>query len=148
MARVAAAAASASSELAALRAEHDGRLRDMRDARAGSRGAEARLASLQELASSHADFGDAARVVLAQANGPSASAARWPTISTWIGATSAPSKPASAICCSTSSSNGHEQAAAGLSLVRGGDAGRCGFVVLEPAPDGRRRAGGAARRRA
>ena len=48
------------------------------------------------------------------------------------GATSARSKPASAICSSTSSFATHEQAAAGLRLAEAHNAGRVGFLVAEP----------------
>jgi len=54
------------------------------------------------LEAARAGYGDAPRAVLAQANARSTSRARLPTISKWSRGTSEPSKPASAICCSTS----------------------------------------------
>ena len=57
------------SELATARGEHEWRARDVRTREQELAGIEARLASLEELAASRAEFGDAARMVLVQANG-------------------------------------------------------------------------------
>ena len=66
----------------------------------------------------------------------SASRAPSRTTSTSTAATSARSKPALATCCSTSSSNATTRRPRGLALVREHDAGRCGFVVIDPGSNG------------
>ena len=120
-------------EVAALRSALDAGVKDVRAREQETAALEARLASLEELADSRAEFGDAARMVLREASGR-------------VG-----QRGAVADCLdvdpayerAVESSLGellqyvlvdrHEQAAAGLSLVRGADAGRCGFVVLDGA---------------
>ena len=56
-------------QLAMSRSEHEERTRDLRAREQELAAVEGRLASLEELAASRADFGDAARMVLVQANG-------------------------------------------------------------------------------
>ena len=56
------------------------------------------------------------------------------TTSRWRPGTSAPSRPASPTCCSTSSSSVPEHAAAGFGLVREAGAGRCGFLIAVRTP--------------
>jgi chromosome segregation protein len=57
------------SALVTARSEHEARTRDVRMREQELAASEARLASLEELASTRGDFGDAARMVLVQANG-------------------------------------------------------------------------------
>ena len=129
LARVTAARQQREMEITALRAEHEGRVRDIRAREQEAAAAEARLASLQELASSHADFGDAARTVLAQADGavsPRGAVADYLDVDRRY-------ERAVEACLGDVLQyilvERHDHAVAGLSLVRGEDAGRCGFVV-------------------
>src|SRR5207244_1192923 len=64
-----AARAARESEQASARIEHEWRARSIRAREQVLAGMDARLQSLQELEASRAGFGDAARAVLAQANG-------------------------------------------------------------------------------
>jgi hypothetical protein len=57
------------SELASARIEHEWRARSVRSREHELAGLEARLKSLEELEAARAGYGDAARAVLAQANG-------------------------------------------------------------------------------
>ena len=71
-----------------------------------------------------------ARAVLAQANGKVEPAGRGRRLPRGRRrATSAPSKPASAICCSTSSSSGRSTPRPASSSCARQDAGRCGFLI-------------------
>ena len=63
------ARAARESELASARIEHEWRARSVRAREHELAGLEARLKSLEELEAARADYGDAARTVLAQANG-------------------------------------------------------------------------------
>ena len=134
LARVVAARQTRELELATLRAEHDGRVREIRTLEQEAAAAEARLASLQELASNHADFGDAARAVLAEndaAVSPRGAVADYLDVDRRY-------ERAVEACLGDLLQyilvDGHEHAAAGLSFVRAGGAGRCGFVVAGGAP--------------
>ena len=116
-------------ELATLRAEHDGRLREIRTREQEAAAAAARLASLQELASSHADFGDAARAVLAQND---ASVSPHGAVADYLDVDWRYERAVEACLGDLLQYilvDGHDHAAAGLSLARAGGAGRCGFVV-------------------
>jgi len=116
-------------ELAALRVEHEGRVREIRAREQDAAAAEARLASLQELASNHADFGDAARAVLAQAD---AAVSPRGAVADYLDVDRRYERAVEACLGDLLQYilvDGHEQAAAGLSLARAGGAGRCGFVV-------------------
>src|SRR5688572_11258721 len=129
LARTVAARQARELELATLRAEHEGRLREIRTREQEAAAAEARLASLQELASSHADFGDAARAVLAQAD---ASVSPRGAVADYLDVDRRYERAVEACLGDLLQYilvDGHEQAAAGLALVRTGGAGRCGFVV-------------------
>jgi chromosome segregation protein len=136
--RVAAARLRLEHDLAAQRTELDGRMREIRAREQEAAAAEARLASLQELASNHADFGDAARAVLAQAD---ASVSPRGAVADYLDVERRYERAVEACLGDLLQYilvDGHEHAAAGLSLVRAGAAGRCGFVVaggpaLEPA---------------
>jgi len=134
LARVIAARQTRELELATLRAEHDGRLREIRILEQEAAAAEARLASLQELASSHADFGDAARAVLAQND---ASVNPRGAVADYLDVDRRYERAVEACLGDLLQYilvDGHDQAAAGLSLVRAGGAGRCGFVVAGTTP--------------
>jgi chromosome segregation protein len=129
LARVAAARQARELELAAMRAEHDGRQREIRTREQEAAAAEARLASLQELASSHADFGDAARAVLAAAD---AAVSPRGAVADYLDVDRRYERAVEACLGDLLQYilvDGHEHAAAGLSRVRAGGAGRCGFVV-------------------
>ena len=63
------ARAARESELASARIEHEWRARSVRAREQELAGLEARLKSLEELEAARAEYGDAARAVLAQANG-------------------------------------------------------------------------------
>ena len=63
------ARAARESELASARIEHEWRARTVRSHEQTLSGFEARLKSLEELQAARAEYGDAARTVLAQANG-------------------------------------------------------------------------------
>ena len=108
----------------------------MRDARAGARRGEARLASLEELAASRGEFGDAARMVLVQANGH---VGQQGAVADYLDVDSRYERAVEA-CLGDLLQHviveRHDQAAAGLSLVREHDAGRCGFVVIDPGSNG------------
>jgi chromosome segregation protein len=117
------------SELAGARVEHEWRARAVRTAEQELAGLEARLKSLEELDAARAGFGDAARMVLAQANGKVCQQG--------------------AVADYLEVSNGYERAveaclgdllqyviveqpehvSAGLQLVREQGAGRCGFLI-------------------
>ena len=129
LARVTAARQQREMEITALKAQHEGQVRDIRAREQEAAAAEARLASLQELASSHADFGDAARTVLAQADGavsPRGAVADYLDVDRRY-------ERAVEACLGDVLQyilvERHDHAAAGLALVRVEDAGRCGFVV-------------------
>ena len=121
-------------QLVTLRGEHDGMTRNVRTREQELAAAEARLASLQELASSRAEFGDAARMVLVQANGH---VGQQGAVADYLEVDSRYERAVEA-CLGELLQHvlveRHEQAAAGLSLVRQEEAGRCGFVVIDPGP--------------
>jgi chromosome segregation protein len=129
LARVAEARQARELELATLRTEYESRLRENRTREREAAAAEARLASLQELASSHADFGDAARAVLAQAD---AAVSPRGAVADYLDVDRRYERAVEACLGDLLQYilvEQHDQAAAGLALVRAGDVGRCGFVV-------------------
>ena len=123
-------------ELATARAEHEWRAREVRTREQELAGLDARLASLQELAASRAEFGDAARVVLVQANGH---VGQQGAVADYLEVEGRYERAVEA-CLGDLLQHviveRHDQAAAGLSLVREQDAGRCGFVVVDPGSNG------------
>ncbi len=123
-------------QLAATRSEHDSRSREVRVREQDMAAVEARLASLEELAASRAEFGDAARMVLVQANG---SVGQQGAVADYLEVDSRYERAVEA-CLGDLLQHviveRHDQAAAGLSLVRAEDAGRCGFVVIDPGSNG------------
>jgi chromosome segregation protein len=124
------------SELASARAEHEGLAREVRTREQELAAVEARLASLQELATSRADFGDAARMVLVQANGH---VGQQGAVADYVDVERRYERAVEA-CLGDLLEHviveRHDQAAAGLSLVRQHEAGRCGFVVVDPGSNG------------
>ena len=123
-------------DLAAARAAHEQRAREIRVKEQELAATEARLASLEELAASRAEFGDAARMVLVQANGH---VGQQGAIADYLEVDSRYERAVEA-CLGDLLQHviveRHEQAAAGLALVREHDAGRCGFVVIDPGSNG------------
>jgi chromosome segregation protein len=119
------------SELTAARADHDARAREVRVREQELVATEARLASLEELAASRAEFGDAARMVLVRANG---SVDQRGAVADYLEVEGRYERAVEA-CLGDLLQHviveRHEQAAAGLSLVREEGAGRCGFVVVD-----------------
>ena len=124
------------SELATARSEHEARTRDVRVREQELAATEARLASLEELASTRGDFGDAARMVLVQANGH---VGQQGAVADYLEVDRRYERAVEA-CLGELLQHviveRHDQAAAGLSLVREHDAGRCGFVVIDPGSNG------------
>ena len=115
------------------------RTREFRRGEQEVAGIAARLRSLEELDAARAEYGDGARLVLAESErrrrpdgfGRRLSRGRRP-------ATSARSKPVSAICSSTSSCARTSEAAAGLRFAAERNAGRVGFLVAERGVPARR----------
>ena len=131
IARVAVSRVERELEVAALRSALEAGLRDVRTREQETAALEARLASLEELASSRAEFGDAARMVLREANGR---VGQRGAVADCLDADPAYERAVEASLGELLQYvvvDRHEQAAEGLSLVRGADAGRCGFVVLD-----------------
>jgi chromosome segregation protein len=124
------------SELAAARSEHEVRAKDVRSREQDLAAASARLASLEELEASRAEFGDAARMVLVQANGH---VGQQGAVADYLEVDSRYERAVEA-CLGDLLQHviveRHDQAAAGLSLVRQHQAGRCGFVVIDPGSNG------------
>ena len=123
-------------QLALSRSEHEERARDLRAREQELAAVEGRLASLEELAANRADFGDAARMVLVQANGH---VGQQGAVADYLEVDRRYERAVEA-CLGDLLQHviveRHDQAAAGLSLVRQQDAGRCGFVVVEPGSNG------------
>ena len=124
------------SDLATARHEHESRVRRVRSGEQDLAGLEARLASLEELVSTRGEFGDAARMVLVQANGH---VGQQGAVADYLDVDRRYERAVEA-CLGELLQHviveRHDQAAAGLSLVREHDAGRCGFVVVDPGSNG------------
>jgi chromosome segregation protein len=126
------ARAARESELASARIEHEWRAREVRSREHELASIAARLRSLEELDAHRAGFSDAARMVLVQANG------RVGQMGALADVLDVPPQYERAVeaCLGDLLQHvivrRHEHAAAGLSLVRQEDAGRCGFLVVEP----------------
>jgi chromosome segregation protein len=122
--------------LAAARSEHEATTQLVRVAEQDLAGLEARLSSLEELVSTRGEFGDAARMVLVQANGH---VGQQGAVADYLEVDGRFERAVEA-CLGDLLQHviveRHEQAAAGLSLVREHDAGRCGFVVIDSGPNG------------
>ena len=123
-------------ELAATRTEHESRLRSLRSHEQELARSEARLSSLVELEASRGEFSDAARMVLVQANGR---VGQLGAIADYLDVDRRYERAVEA-CLGDLLQHviveRHDQAAAGLALVREHDAGRCGFVVIDPDSNG------------
>ena len=124
------------SALATARAELELRSRDIRTREQDLAASEARLASLSELAASRAEFGDAARTVLVHANGH---VGQLGAVADYLEVDGRYERAVEA-CLGELLQHviveRHDQAAAGLTLVREQEAGRCGFVVIDPGSNG------------
>jgi chromosome segregation protein len=134
------------SELSAARAEHEWRARDVRTREHDLASLNARLRSLEELDAHRAGFSDAARMVLVEANGH---VGQMGALADFIEVEPRYERAVESALGDLLQHvivQRHEHAAAGLTLVRQQDAGRCGFVVLDggaPAADGAAAAGAA-----
>ena len=124
------------SDLAATRTEYESRLRSVRTREQELARSEARLWSLVELDASRGEFGDAARMVLVQANGH---VGQQGAIADYLDVDRRYERAVEA-CLGDLLQHviveRHDQAEAGLALVREHDAGRCGFVVIDPGSNG------------
>jgi chromosome segregation protein len=124
------------SELTMAREALDQRSKAVRAREQELAAAEARLSSLEELAADRAGFGDAARMVLVQANGH---VSQQGAVADFLEVDGRYERAVEA-CLGELLQHviveRHDQAAAGLSLVREQKAGRCGFVVIDPGSNG------------
>ncbi len=122
--------------LAAARNAHDETIRRVRTGEQDLAALDARLASLEELVATRGEFGDAARMVLVQANGH---VGQQGAVADYLEVERRYERAVEA-CLGDLLQHviveRHDQAAAGLSLVREHDAGRCGFVVIDPESNG------------
>jgi chromosome segregation protein len=123
------ARAARESELASARIEHEWRSRSIRAREQELAGLEARLKSLEELEAARAEYDDAARAVLAQANGKvgqQGAVADYLEVS--VGYERAVEACLGDLLQHVVVESG-EQAAAGFQLLREQHAGRCGFLI-------------------
>jgi chromosome segregation protein len=125
------------SELASARIEHEWRTRAVRAREQELARLEARLASLEELEVGRAEYGDAARTVLAQANGR---VGQRGAVADYLEVAAGFERAVEA-CLGDLLQHvvveRPEQAAAGFDLVREQRAGRCGFLIAgEPGAGG------------
>jgi chromosome segregation protein len=118
------------SELASARIEHEWRAREVRAREHELAGANARLKSIEELDAARAAYGDAARLVLAESNGRVRHAG---SVADYLEVDQRYERAVEA-CLADLLQHvvvpDHEQAIAGLELVREQSAGRCGFLVV------------------
>ncbi len=125
------ARAARESELASARTEHEWRARDVRTREHELASLSARLRSLEELDAHRAGFSDAARIVLVQANGR---VGQMGAVADIVAVQPRYERAVEA-CLGDLLQHvlvrRHDQAAAGLALVREQDAGRCGFIVVD-----------------
>ena len=117
------------SELASARIEHEWRARAVRSREHELAGLAARLKSLEELQAGRAEYGDAPRTVLAQANGK---VGQQGAIADYIEVEAGYERAVEA-CLGDLLQHviveRPEHAEAGFALVREQDAGRCGFLI-------------------
>jgi chromosome segregation protein len=117
-------------ELAGVRVEHERLTRELRSREHELASMTARLHSLEELDAHRAGFSDAARMVLARANGQ---VGHLGALADFLDVEPRFERAVEA-CLGDLLQHvlveGHDQAAAGLALVREEDAGRCGFIVV------------------
>ena len=120
------------SELASARIEHEWRARMVRSGEQELAGLEARLKSLEELEAARAGYGDAARTLLAQANGK---VAQKGAVADYLEVDHGYERAVEACLADLLQHvivERPEHAAAGFGLVRDAGAGRCGFLIAEP----------------
>jgi chromosome segregation protein len=130
------ARAARESELASARIEHEWRAREVRGREHELAALTARLASLEELEAARAGYGDAARLVLAE---PAGRVAHFGSVADYLEVDRRYERAVEACLADLLEHvivGDHEQAAAGLALVREHGAGRCGFLVAGHQPDG------------
>ena len=119
------------SELASARIEHEWRAGQVRAREHDLAGLDARLTSLEQLDAARAGFGDAARAVLANANGD---VNQKGAVADYIEVNTGYERAVDA-CLSDLLQHvvveRPEHAAAGFAVVRDVDAGRCGFLIAD-----------------
>ncbi|MGE3959407.1 MAG: chromosome segregation protein SMC [Vicinamibacterales bacterium] len=129
-----AARAARESELASARIEHEWRARSVRTREHELAGLVARLKSLEELEAGRAEYGDAARTVLAQANGKvNQKGAVADYLEVEVGRERAVEAYLGEVLQHIVVEQ-QDHAFAGFELIREASAGRCGFVVIEGEP--------------
>jgi chromosome segregation protein len=120
------------SELASARIEHEWRARTVRMRDHELAGLDARLKSLEELQAGRAEYGDAARTLLGQANGR---VAQQGAIADYLEVETGYERAVEA-CLGDLLQHviveRSEHAANGVQLVRERQAGRCGFLIASP----------------
>ena len=121
--------AASESELAGARTDRDARLAELRTRERELAGVQARLASLEELAAARAEYGDAARRVLAESNGD---VGQMGSVADYLDVDKGYERAVEA-CLGDLLQHvvvqSHAAVAAGLEFVRINDAGRVGFLV-------------------
>jgi len=124
-----AARAARESELASARIEHEWRARSVRAREHELAGLDARLKSLEELEAGRAEYGDAVRTVLAQANGK---VGQQGAVADYLEVDAGYERAVEA-CLGDLLQHviveRPEHAVAGFQLVRDDGAGRCGFLI-------------------
>jgi chromosome segregation protein len=121
------------SELASARIEHEWRAQSVRSREHELAGLDARLESLEELEAARAGYGDAARTVLAQANG---TVGQQGAIADYLEVDAGYERAVEGYLGDLLQHvvvERPEHAAAGFQLVREAGAGRCGFLVTSAA---------------
>ena len=124
------------SELASARIEHEWRARSVRTREQEMAGFDARLRSLEELEAARAGYGDAARAVLAQANGK---VSQQGAVADYLEVDHGYERAVEACLGDLLQHvvvHSPEHAVAGFALVRTAEAGRCGFLIAEPGSPG------------
>jgi chromosome segregation protein len=125
------ARAARDSELASARIELEWRARQVRSAEHELAGLEARLKSLEELEAARAGYADAARTLLAQANGK---VAQKGAVADYLEVDHGYERAVEACLADLLQHvivERPEHAAAGFALVREAGAGRCGFLIAD-----------------
>ena len=123
-------------ELAAAREVYGTTAQELRTREHDLAGLSARLLSLEELCERRSEFSDAGRTVLVQANGH---VGQLGTVADFVDVDARYERAVEACIGDLLQRvivERHDQAAAGLTLVREQDAGRCGFVVIDPESNG------------
>ena len=121
--------AASESELAGARTDRDARLADLRLRERDLAGMQARLASLEELVAARAEYGDAARRVLAESNGD---VGQMGSVADYLDVDKGYERAVEASLGDLLQHvvvQSHAAAAAGFQFVRTNDAGRVGFLV-------------------